>query len=101
MLESLCRVRLVQAGLPAPDTQRVVRGRGGRRTGRVDVAWPQHRLVVETDGFAFHADRRSYGADRRRGNVLVLAGWRVLRFSWEDVVERPQDVVAAVREALG
>ena len=101
VLESLCRVLLVQAGLPAPDTQRVVRGRNGRRIGRVDFAWPDQSLVVETDGFAFHADRRSYRADRRRGNALVFAGWRVLRFSWEDVVERPQDVVAAVREALG
>jgi very-short-patch-repair endonuclease len=56
--------------------------------------------VVETDGFAFHADRTTYRADRRRGNALVLAGWRVLRFSWEDVVHSPDGVVADVRAAL-
>lgn len=55
---------------------------------------------METDGFAFHADRQSYRKDRRRGNALVLAGWRVLRFSWEDVVHHPDEVVEAVREAL-
>jgi very-short-patch-repair endonuclease len=59
-----------------------------------------HRLVVETDGFAFHADRLSYRADRRRTNALVVAGWRVLRFSWEDVLHDPAHVVAVVRKAL-
>lgn len=100
VLESLCRVLLHLAGLTPEATQLVVRTGVGRRIGRVDFAWPSARLVVETDGFAFHADRASYRADRRRGNALVLAGWRVLRFSWEDVVLAPEQVVAAVRDAL-
>ena len=100
VLESVCRVLFVLAGLPAPQTQHSVRGADGRLLGRVDFAWPEHRLVVETDGFAFHADRLSYRADRRRTNALVVAGWRVLRFSWEDVVHDPSHVVAVVRKAL-
>jgi hypothetical protein len=100
VLESLCRVLLARAGLAPEQTQLVVRTRSGRWIGRVDFAWPSARLVVETDGFAFHADRASYRKDRRRGNGLVLAGWRVLRFSWEDVVHDPDEVVEAVREAL-
>jgi very-short-patch-repair endonuclease len=100
VLESLCRVLLHQAGLAPEQTQLVVRTAAGRWIGRVDFAWSAARLVVETDGFAFHADRTSFREDRRRGNALVLAGWRVLRFSWEDVVHHPEDVVAAVREAL-
>ena len=99
MLESLCRVLLHLAGLPAPETQLGIRGPAGW-IGRVDFGWPEQRLVVETDGFAFHADRASYRVDRRRGNALVLAGWRVLRFSWEDVVHAPDTVVADVRAAL-
>ena len=100
VLESLCRVLLSQAGLAPEETQLVIRGRAGLWIGRIDFAWPSAGLVVETDGFAYHADRNSYRKDRRRGNALVLAGWRVLRFSWEDVVHDPHDVVAAVREAL-
>lgn len=99
VLESLCRLVLEDAGLRPFETQHVVRV--GRRTiGRVDFAWPEHRLVVEVDGFAFHADRASYRNDRRRANELVLAGWRVLRFSWEDVVGSPEVVVDQVRRAL-
>lgn len=100
VLESLCRVLLVLAGTGPPQTQFHVRGRGGRLLGRVDFAWPEARLVVETDGFAFHADRNSYRADRRRTNALVVDGWRVLRFTWEDVVHHPEHVVATVRAAL-
>lgn len=100
VLESLCRVLLVQAGIGPEESQLVIRSVRGRVLGRVDFAWPSARLVVETDGFAFHADRTSYRNDRRRTNDLVLAGWRVLRFSWEDVVHHPDEVVAAVRTAL-
>jgi hypothetical protein len=100
VLESLCRVLLHHAGVPAPETQLGVLAADGRWIGRVDFAWPEARLVVETDGYAFHADRASYRSDRRRGNALVLSGWRVLRFSWEDVVHSPDVVVAEVRAAL-
>ncbi len=99
VLESLCRLVLEDAGLRPFETQLVIRA--GRRTiGRVDFAWPEQRLVVEVDGYAFHADRSTYRHDRRRGNALVLAGWRVLRFSWEDVVGSPHLVVDDVRRAL-
>lgn len=98
-LESLCRLLLEDAGLRPFETQHLVRvGRG--TIGRVDFAWPEQRLVVEVDGYAFHADRVTYRNDRRRNNALVLAGWRVLRFSWEDVVGSPEVVVAQVRRAL-
>lgn len=100
VLESLLRVLLTLAGLAPPATQHHVRDGAGRLVGRVDFAWPEVRLVVEADGFAFHADRAGYRADRRRGNALVLAGWRVLRFSWEDVLSSPDTVVAQVRAAL-
>ena len=100
VLESVCRVLFAEAGLPAPSTQFEVRRLDGLLLGRVDFAWPAQRLVVETDGFAFHADRARYRSDRRRTNALVLDGWQVLRFSWEDVVHHPDAVVAAVRLAL-
>ena len=99
VLESLCRLLLEDAGLRPFETQHVVR-LGRRAVGRVDFAWPEQRLVVEVDGYAFHADRASYRKDRRRINELVLAGWRVLRFSWEDVVGSPELVIEQVRRAL-
>ena len=54
-------------------------------------------LLQRQGGYATRADLRAAGLGRR---ALARAGWRVLRFSWEDVVHHPQDVVAMVRAAL-
>lgn len=96
VLESLTRVLLAEHGLRPPQTQLAVWSQAAGVVGRVDFAWEHLRLVVETDGFAFHSDRRRYREDRRRGNALVRAGWTVLRFSWEDVVHYPEYVVETV-----
>jgi very-short-patch-repair endonuclease len=88
------RLALVHTGL-VPQSQAQIAG-----VGRVDFLFVAERLVVEADGYAFHADRRAYREDRRRGNALQSAGYRVLRFTWEDVVNAPDRVVATVRRAL-
>jgi len=41
-----------------------------------------------------------FHSDRWRQNALMLAGWRVLRFSWLMMEEDPEAFVAAVRAAL-
>lgn len=99
VLESLFRVLVHETGLPPPRTQYDVRD-GRRFVARVDFCWPAQRLVVEVDGFAFHSDRAAYRADRRRMNELERLGWRVLRFSWEDVVSGEAYVVATLRALL-
>ena len=99
VLESLLRVLLLTAGVPAPTTQAVITERGDE-VARVDFCWRQQRLVVEADGFAFHRDRMAYRRDRERMNTLERLGWRVLRFTWEDVVGRPEHVLDLVRACL-
>jgi very-short-patch-repair endonuclease len=99
VLESLLRVLLREAGLPTPRTQYRVHDHGAE-VARVDFCWPENRLVVEADGYAFHSSRDDYRRDRRRMNELERLGWRVLRFSWEDVTERPDHVSGLVRACL-
>lgn len=100
VLESLLRVLLQRGGLPAPRSQYVICERDGTFVARVDLCWPDARLVVEADGFAFHSDRAAYRADRERLNALERLGWRVLRFTWEDVRSRPEHVLAMVRTCV-
>jgi very-short-patch-repair endonuclease len=38
--------------------------------------------------------------DRRRQNALVNAQWAVLRYTWHDLVGRPDCVVHEIRVAL-
>jgi len=99
VLETLLRLVLVSAGL-TPQTQRVITDSDGGFIARVDFCWPERRLVVEADGYAYHSDRAAYRRDRERLNQLERLGWRVLRFTWEDVRGRPEHVVALVRECL-
>ena len=78
-----------RAGLPLPRIQvSVVSGPGGKRY-RLDGTYDEHDLVVEVDGHATHATRRQRQADAERDARLLAAGRRVVRFTYEDLVERP------------
>ena len=99
VLETLVRAALLPVR-PPPVSQYEVRDRWGVFVARVDLCWPRARLVVEADGYAFHSDRLAYRRDRERLNELERLGWRVLRFSWEDVVGRPDHVLALVEDCL-
>jgi very-short-patch-repair endonuclease len=98
-MESVLRWLLLEAGLPAPDLQHVVRDTAGSFIGRVDMAWPEQRVIVEFDGDV-HRERRVFVDDVRRQNGLVLAGWTVLRFTSADVLGSPQRVLRLLRAAL-
>ncbi|MGC5248683.1 DUF559 domain-containing protein [Gordonia sp. DT219] len=66
----------------------------------VDFGFPASKVAVEIDGMAFHRDANSFQYDRKRRNDLVAAGWIVLNFTWADIVDRPDYVLAQVRHAL-
>jgi hypothetical protein len=67
---------------------------------RFDAAYPAHQLAIEWDSIRWHLQESVFGSDRARDREAILHGWRVLRFTWFDVSERPDDVVLTVRRAL-
>jgi hypothetical protein len=91
---------LEMAGLPCP-----VREFGAPwlnpTNGRVDFAYVDRRLVIEGDSRLWHTMADAFLSDRERDNRAQLAGWRVLRFTWWDVEQRPEYVVLTIRRALG
>ncbi|HEX3705160.1 MAG TPA: DUF559 domain-containing protein [Mycobacteriales bacterium] len=101
VFESLTRVVLLEAGLPAPRTQFNVRDREGAWIGRVDFAWPESRVILECDGFEFHSSRAAFERDRKRWSALTRAGWRVLTVTWSQVVSEPSYLAELVAEVLG
>ena len=66
----------------------------------VDIAFPDHRVAIEVDGWAFHVDQKTFQRDRTRQNAISLNGWQVLRFTWLDLTEYPQRVIAEIAAAL-
>ena len=61
-----------------------------------DVYFPELRLVIEVDGRHAHGEGR-FQSDRTRQNQLIEAGCTVLRYTWTDLVERPDAVARQVR----
>jgi hypothetical protein len=57
----------------------------------VDMAWPDWRLIVELDSRGFHDTARGFEQDRERSAHLELAGWRVLRLTWDMVTRRRRE----------
>ena len=65
----------------------------------VDFAWPEVKLAVEVDGYRWHSGRQRWQSDLERQNALAEVGWLVLRFTWYDVVSRPEYVIRTITEA--
>jgi very-short-patch-repair endonuclease len=80
--------------LPTPQVNAAIEGY------EVDFAWPDSRLVVETDGWSAHGTRSAFERDRRRDADLLAAGWRVLRVSWRRLEREPEWVAERVGAAL-
>ena len=71
-----------------------------REAHRVDFHWPASKLIVETDGRGVHDNPYAFEEDRRRDLDLELAGWHVIRFTWRQLAEQPERVLALVRKSL-
>lgn len=66
---------------------------------RPDLVDEDLRIVLEADSFAWHGSRVALRRDAKRYNLMVVDGWVVLRFAWEDVMLDPdyiRDVLVAV-----
>jgi very-short-patch-repair endonuclease len=81
-------------GLPRPEMNVRIEGV------TVDAVWRAARLIVEVDGYRYHRGRTVFRTDRERDVRLEVAGWRVLRFTWEHVTERPAWVAGSIRALL-
>ena len=94
--ETWLRLLLIDAGLPAPETQIPVLAQY-RTVALLDMGWERFKVAVEYDGDQHRTNRRQYVWDIRRLKTLEELGWIVIRVIAED---RPDGVVRSVREAL-
>jgi very-short-patch-repair endonuclease len=92
--EDRMRALVRQAGLPEPIAQYSI----GRY--RLDFAWPELRVAVETDGWATHGRRQAFEDDRARDAFLLAAGWRVLRVTYHRLSRQPTLVAAQLAAVL-
>ncbi len=86
------------AGLDEP--RRNVHLHAGGRLVEVDCVWRDARLVVELDGYAYHAVRSAFESDRCRDRALALAGWTVVRVTWRQLDDDPRAVLADLADLI-
>lgn len=97
-LERVARRVFADASIPLPRFE--VHLGDAELIGRVDCFWRDAGLVVELDGRRYHGGLLARDADRKRDNRLMAEGWRVLRITWDDLRDRPQETAELVRRAL-
>lgn len=90
-LEARFLALLGEHGLPLPETNRPA------GTRRVDCRWPQHRLTVELDGYRYHRSRHAWEQDRRREREARARGDDFRRYTYGDVLEEPDLMLAELR----
>jgi len=90
---------ITEARVPIPVCQRRIRARGAF-VARVDFLYEALGIVVEVTGAVGHSSRAQRAADAKRRNRLGTMGLLVLEFTYEQVVEAPHEVVAALWQAI-
>lgn len=98
--ETELRLDLIEAGLPEPEVNLVIRDARNRQIAIGDLVYPKWRVIVEYDGEHHRTDRVQYGRDVDRLDDLAQAGWRVIRFNATHVGHRRTERIERVRQAL-
>jgi very-short-patch-repair endonuclease len=83
--EPICQAPLVLGGEPV----------------RIDFLWSVERVALEADSYEFHGTRHAFERDRRRDQLLRLAGYEPLRITWRQLSRHPEQVEQLLRKVLG
>ncbi len=89
---ALCR----RIGVPDPLVNEWVDLGDGDPPIWADFVWRRQRVIVETDGRRFHSSNQARERDTRRDQRAVLAGWKPIRTTWRQVVNRPQELAPTI-----
>ena len=88
---------LESAGLPRPEVNPRISMDGERII--PDFLWREQMLVVEVDGRGPHNSRQSREDDARKQAILEAHGYRVIRVTYAQLTEQPQQTLARIRAA--
>jgi hypothetical protein len=72
----------------------------GGKPVRIDFLWPVELVALEADSYEFHGTRQAFERDRRRDQLLRLAGFEPLRITWRQPSRHPEQVEELLRDRL-
>ena len=98
-LEILAGHLLRDAGLTGWKRQHLVRLHTGEKF-KIDLSRPELLLAIELEGRKGHRTQKEIAYDKWRRRMLTAMGWTVLTFTWHQVVNSPEEVIAAILAAV-
>ena len=85
-LESVSRIRLLEAGLPAPELQVEFCDQNGEYITKSDYYWPEFGVVGEADGASkYDEEGRVRLRQDETHTALLRTGLEVVRWGWPDL----------------
>jgi very-short-patch-repair endonuclease len=99
-METRLRMLLVLAGLPEPVVNFKIFYSNGEVRYRLDLSFPDLRVVVEYDGRHHVEDSYQWKADLERREELEAAGWIVIVITSDGLFRNPEKTIRRVARAL-
>jgi predicted transcriptional regulator of viral defense system len=99
-LESAARVVFAEAGLDPPELQVTIHGEQAQFAARVDFLWRAQKVIAEADGLVKYNDRKDLLDERERDHQLREAGYIAVHFTWRELFQGKEAVIARIRSAL-
>lgn len=99
-MESRLRMLIVLAGLPEPTVNFTFYGQNGAWEIRLDLSYPDKKLIVEYEGRQHGDDIAQWHHDLRRREYLERRGWRLIIVTSPDFHGAPETVLHRIRNAL-
>jgi very-short-patch-repair endonuclease len=94
-LEDAFLVLVRRYDLPVPEINVHVAGY------RVDALYPDHRLVVELDGWGSHKSQHAFNRDRRQDvDILAATGMPTVRLRYDDTLNQHAETAKRLRQLL-
>lgn len=97
--ETFMRLALVEAGLPEPELNVLVRDEYGRAVLWPDGAYRSYRISLQYDG-GHHNDPRQYQRDIRRLETTKSLGWEEIRIGSDDLHGEHPAAIRKIEAAL-
>jgi very-short-patch-repair endonuclease len=66
----------------------------------VDFLWRDQRVIAETDSWRHQGDRAAFERDRARDTHLQSLGFRVLRFTYRQIADKPAEIAGSLGQCL-
>jgi hypothetical protein len=98
-LEHLFRER-IEPHLPVTPVYQFRPSWRGEGIGRVDAAFPDHKLLAELDGRRWHLRDIDNENDHRRDQDALEHDWRTVRYTYRQVTKDPASVIRNLRKLL-